>query len=213
MAGMSKQKLKLFVDAEVLVIPHFSGIGHYVSHLLRALDELIENRDDIEVTLGVYYKSIAQIKTYGYRNFRIRRSPFSLRTSNGLKTKARQLYYDLLFGKKIYLFPNYTTWPLWRSKMISIVYDLSFELYPQFVAPLNQKFLSSQVKKTAEKSDMILTISKNSQDEISDFYNISKSRITIVYPAVDQSVFFGRPTNQIKSTKARFGIHGDYILF
>lgn len=210
---MSKKKLKVFVDAEVLIVPHFSGIGHYTLELLKALDRLVENRDDISVTLGVYYKRTDRIAGFGFRNFKIKRSPFPLRISNALKIRGWQPPYDLFFGKRVYLFPNYTSWPLLFSKCVSIVYDLSFEFFPQYVEPRNQKFLSSQVKKTVERSKKIITISTNSQKEITSFFKIPESDVPIVYPGIDQSVFFRRPEDEVKRTKARYGIQGKYIIF
>ncbi len=38
---MKKKQIKVFVDAEVLVLSHFSGIGHYTASLLKALDNLL----------------------------------------------------------------------------------------------------------------------------------------------------------------------------
>lgn len=210
---MSKKKLRVFVDTEVLIVPHFSGIGHYTLELLRALDAAIEDRGDIQVTLGVYFRRMDKIHSYGFRNFKIRRSPFPLRISNGLKMRGVQPYLDLFFGKKVYLFPNYTSWPLLFSKAVSIVYDLSFEFFPQYVEPRNQKFLSKQVKRSVERSTKVITISTNSLKEITQFYNVPKKQVPIVYPGIDQSEFFRRPKKEVDEVKARYGIHGKYILF
>ncbi len=207
------KKIRVFVDAEVLIAPHFSGIGHYTLELLRALDRALENRPDIEVTLGVFYKRISIVRAYGFRNFRIRRSPFPLRISNALKIRGMQPPYDLFFGKRTYLFPNYTSWPLLFSKSISFVYDLSFEFFPQYVEPRNQKFLSQNVRLSVERSAKVLTISTNSQKEITEFYNVDKKNVPIVYPGIDQTIFYRRSDEEIKNTKARYGIHGKYILF
>ncbi|MCB9834687.1 glycosyltransferase family 4 protein [Candidatus Nomurabacteria bacterium] len=207
------KKLKIYLDAEVLVVPHFSGIGHYTLELLRALDDIIEDRNDIQITLGVYFRNIGKIKSYGFRNFRFRKTPFPMRISNGLKIRGLQPYYDLFFGRYIYIFPNYTSWPLLFSKSISMIYDLSFEYHSEYVEPRNQKFLSDNVKKTVKNSTRIVTISENSKKEILDFYNLDPSKIKIVYPGVDQSSFFRWPKNEIAKVKARYGIHGKYILF
>lgn len=210
---MPKRKLKVFVDAEVLIAPHFSGIGHYTLELLRALDRLLDNRSDVDLTLGVFYRRVDQLRVYQFRNFRIKRSPFPLRISNALKIRNLQPPYDLFFGNRLYLFPNYTSWPLWFSKSVSIIYDLSFEFFPEYVEPRNQKFLSQNVKRSAERSQKIITISGNSQKEIVNFYNLRKQDVPIVYPGIDQSVFFRRPKNEIDKVKARYNIHGKYILF
>jgi glycosyltransferase involved in cell wall biosynthesis len=207
------KRLKIFIDAEVLIVPHFSGIGHYTLELLYALDQLLDSEQNVQVTLGVYFKSMPKIRAYGFRNFRYRRSPFPLRINNALKIRNLQPYYDLLFGKHIYFFPNYTSWPLLFSKSVSIIYDLSFEYFPQYVEPRNQKFLSDNVKKSVERSARIITISKNSKSEISKFYGLPKSEIDIVYPGIDQSIFFRWPKNEVEKVKARYGIYGKYILF
>jgi glycosyltransferase involved in cell wall biosynthesis len=209
---MSK-KTKIFIDAEVLIVPHFSGIGHYTLELLRALDALLDDRDDVVVELGVYFKRTSKIRGYQFHNFKVRRSPFPLRVSNALKIRGYQPYYDLFFGKRVYFFPNYTSWPLLFSKSVAIVYDLSFEYFPQYVEPRNQKFLSDNVRKSIERSQKIVTISKNSQKEISEFYNLPIADIPIVYPGIDQSQFFRWPQEEVDKVKARYGIFGKYILF
>lgn len=209
---MSK-KIKVFVDAEVLVNSHFSGIGHYTLELLRALDRRLDTDNSIEIYLGVFYKRINHLKSFGFNNVRFKRTLLPLRITNGLKKRNSQPYYDLFFGKKIYIFPNYTSWPLLYSKSISIVYDLSFEYFPQYVEPKNQKFLSEQVKKSVERSDKLITISTNSQHEITDFFKVNKKDVPIIYPGIDQSEFFKWPDDEVAKVKARYGINGKYILF
>lgn len=207
------RKTKIFIDAEVLVVPHFSGIGHYTLELLRSLDSLIEGRDDVSIELGVYFKRVNKIRAYGFRNFKIRRTPYPLRISNALKIRGWQPPYDLLFGKRVYFFPNYTSWPLWFSKSVPVVYDLSFEYFPQYAEPRNQKFLSDNVKKSVQWASKIITISRNSQKEIVDFYNRAIEDVPIVYPGIDQSQLFRWPEDEVAKVKARYGIHGKYILF
>lgn len=210
---MPTRKIKIFVDAEVLVAPHFSGIGHYTLEILHSLDQLIEDRDDVSITLGVWIKRVKDLNKYGFRNFKIRRTIFPLRVTNSLKMRGIQPPYDIFFGKKIYLFPNFTSWPLLFSKSVTIIYDLSFEHFPQYVQSQNQKFLSLNVRKSAQRSNKIVTISKNSQKEIVDFYKLDMANVPIVYPGINQRDFFRWPEEEIAKVKARYGVHGKYILF
>jgi glycosyltransferase involved in cell wall biosynthesis len=207
------KKIKIFVDAEVLIVPHFSGIGHYTLELLNALDKALDDHPNIQVTLGVYFRRIHKIKSYGFRNFKFRRSPFPLRISNALKTRNIQPFYDLFFGKQLYIFPNYTTWPLLFSKSIPIIYDLSYEYHAQYTEPRNQKFLSDNVKRSVSRAEKIITISKNSKKEIVDFYSVPNSKIDIIYPGINQSTFFKWPEEEVARIKARYGIYGKYILY
>lgn len=201
------------MDAEVLIVPHFSGIGHYTLELLRALDKHLDNRDDIEVTLGVYFKRRHTIRSYGFKNFRYKLTPFPLRISNGLKIRGKQPFYDLFFGKYIYLFPNFTSWPVLFSKTVPIVYDLSFEYHKQYTEPRNQQFLSKCVREAVNRADKVVTISTNSKKEIVDFYDVPEKNISIIYPGIDQTQFYKWPELEVARVKAHYGIHGKYILF
>jgi len=210
---MTKKRTRLVVDGEVLVMPHFSGIGHYTLELLRALDDLLDDDPNVKVSMFVYFKRVSAAKAYGFRNIKIIPSPFSLRISNGLKIRGKQPPLDLLFGKGIYLFPNFTSWPLRRSLSVPVIYDLSYEKFPQFADPRNQEFLSTQVKTATARADYVATISENSKKEIVEFYGVPEKKIGVFYPAIDQRKFFRRPASEVEAVKERYGIRGSYILF
>lgn len=210
---MAKKRTRIVVDGEVLVMPHFSGIGHYTLEILRALDNLLDEKPDVKVSMFVYFKRISVAQAYGFRNIKIVPSPFSLRISNGLKIRGKQPPLDLLFGKGTYLFPNFTSWPLRRSLSVPVIYDLSYEKFPQFADPRNQEFLSTQVRLAAERADYVATISENSKKEIAEFYDVPGKKIGVFYPAVDQRKFFRRPTSEVEDVKKRYGVKGSYILF
>jgi glycosyltransferase involved in cell wall biosynthesis len=210
---MTKKRTRIIVDGEVLVTPHFSGIGHYTLELLRAVDDLLDEYPDVKVSTLVYFKRIPQAKSFKFRNIRLVPSPFSLRIANALKIRGKQFPLDLVFGKGVYVFPNFTSWPLARSLSVPIIYDLSYEKYPQFAEPRNQAFLSSQVKLAVGRADFVATISENSKQEICDFYHLPANKVGVFYPAVDQRKFFRRPEIEVESVKKKYGITGSYILF
>jgi glycosyltransferase involved in cell wall biosynthesis len=210
---MTKKCIRIVVDGEVLVTPHFSGIGHYTLELLRAIDELLDENPHVSVNIFVYFKRLSQARAYKFRNIRLIPSPFSLRISNALKIRGKQPALDLFFGKGIYLFPNFTSWPLLRSQSVPVIYDLSYEKYPQFAEPRNQAFLSTQVKLAAKRADYVATISENSKREICEYYHLPEEKVGVFYPAVDQRKFFRRPASEVERVKNEYGIEGSYILF
>lgn len=203
----------IFIDGEVLVTPHFSGIGHYTLELLRAIDSQLPSHPSLRVKLLIHFRHVDKARSFGFKHIKIVKSPFSLRIANGLKIRGKQPPLDFLFGRGIYLFPNYSSWPLAFSKNISFIYDLSFEKYPEFAEPRNQAFLSDQVKKSAKRAALIATISENSKQEIHEFYNIPEEKIGIYYPAVDSKFFFKRTAREISNVKKKYAIRGKYILF
>lgn len=207
------KKKRIYIDGEILVMPHFSGIGHYCLELFRAIDIQLTDHPHLDVRMFVHFRHIDKARSYGFKNIKIIKSPFSLRISNGLKIRGKQPPLDLIFGPGLYIFPNYSSWPLLFSRSIPFIYDLSFEKYPEFAEPRNQAFLSDQVKKSAKRASHIATISKNSQKEISSFYNVPLKRIGVYYPAVDTKVFYRRDDKAIKAVKKKYQITGNYILF
>ncbi|QQS20179.1 glycosyltransferase family 4 protein [Candidatus Saccharibacteria bacterium] len=207
------KKKRVYIDGEVLVMPHFSGIGHYCLELFRALDAQLTDYPNLDVRMFVHFPHIDKARSYDFKNIKLIKSPFSLRISNGLKIRGKQPPLDLIFGPELYVFPNYSSWPLLFSKSVPFIYDLSFEKYPEFAEPRNQAFLSDQVKKSAKRASHIATISKNSKKEISMFYNTPLDHIGVYYPAVNTEVFHKRTNKEIKKVKNKYGILGQYILF
>jgi alpha-1,3-rhamnosyl/mannosyltransferase len=116
-------------------------------------------------------------------------------------------------GRAVYLFPNYVAWPTLMSPTIPFVYDLSFVHHAQYVHPKNREFLNDQVPRTVAKAAKVLTISEHSRGEIIAEYGLDPSRVFVCYPAVDTSRYQRRDADTVARAKARYGIHGDYILF
>lgn len=210
---MAKKHIKILIDGENLVVDHFSGIGHYTADLVLALDELVSSRPNITLEICAPYRRITRLEKFGFKNAKFRKLPFPTRVSNSMKIRGLQPPLDLIFGKRIFLFPNYTSWPTLFSKSIPFIYDLSFVKYPQFVEPRNQKFLVEQVKKSVARASRIITISENSKAEIVEEYQTPAKEVVIAYPAINRHVFYRRPDLEIRKAKAKYGIFGDYILF
>ena len=204
---------RVIIDGEVLVHPHFSGIGHYTLELLKALDAQLNDRTDLKVSVLVHFRHTDKVKAYGFQNIKVIPSPFSLRIANALKIRGYQPPLDLLYGKAVYIFPNFTTWPLLFSKSIPVIYDLSYEKFPEFADPRNQEFLSSQVKKATNRAARVLTISENSKKEIADFYTYPLEKIDVAYPAVDTKKFYPRKQDEVLSVLKKYSLSGPYVLF
>jgi glycosyltransferase involved in cell wall biosynthesis len=212
---MRKKRIKLFVDGEVLVHPHFSGIGHYTADLLKAVDKLLldDEYSHFQVEIGVPIKAKHKLARFGFENFAVRGIPLPFRAINGLKHRRQLPPIDVLYGKKTYLFPNYSSWPTLFGKSVPIIYDLSFVYHAEFVEPRNQEFLVSQVQHSVNRAHKIVTISENSKKEIVEHYGFPANDVTIAYPAVDMHKFYRRSEKEVSYVKAKYAVSGEYILF
>jgi glycosyltransferase involved in cell wall biosynthesis len=209
------KKIKVFIDADVLTMEHFSGIGHYTASILKATDRLLKLDEyrHISITLGVPLRQAHRLNRFEFENFSVRRMPVSTRIVNGLKQSNKLPPIDILYGKQVYIFPNYSSWPALFSPIIPIVYDLSFIKYPQYGDAHNMKFLVEQVEKSIKRSKRVITISENSKREINEYYKVPNSSINIVYPIIETREFYKRSSREVEEIKAKYCIFGDYILF
>lgn len=212
---MSKQKIKVFVEGEVLVLDHFSGIGHYTASLLKEVDSLLTEPkySHISIEVGLPKKLASRVERFGYKNFIYKKLPFSPRIINGLKRRGLLPPIDLLFGTRVYVFTHFTTWPTLKSPQIPIIYDLSFVHFPQHSAEKNQIFLESQTKLAAQRAERIITISDNSRNEIASHYEFDISKIDKVIPVLDLRKFTPQTKQVIKQIKAKYSLFDDFILF
>lgn len=76
--------------------------------------------------------------------------------------------------------------PLFSScPEIVTVYDLSFLHFPDQFLRLQQLYLHTQTKRSCQQARHIITISESSRQDIHTFFNIPLSRISVIYPGVD----------------------------
>lgn len=212
---MKNKSIKVFVEGEVLVLDHFSGIGHYTASLLKEVDNLLSTDEfsHISVEIGLPKKLKERVHRFGYKNFTYRNIHLSPRIINGLKRRRLLPPIDLFYGKKTYVFTHFTTWPTFRSPQIPIIYDLSFIHFPQHSAEKNQVFLEHQTLVAVKRADRIITISENSKKEISEHYEIDSSLIDKVIPVLDINKFKPQSHEAIKQVRAKYSLFDDYILF
>src|SRR4051812_35278854 len=109
---------KLYIDASPMTEARITGIPHFTVELVRALDRHPDNGRIFTVILLVAFDKRERLSRWTYEHAVIKTIPLPMRVLN-LLWKYRVLPpMDLLFGKGVYLFPNYKNWRLARSKSL-----------------------------------------------------------------------------------------------
>lgn len=210
---MSQLKTKIYIDALAITSPRMSGIGHSLLSTLRQLDRTSQVQSDYTITLVVPWRSRKKVEQYKFNNLRIKRIPIPGRLINLFSRMRFQIPIDILVGKGIYVFPNFQNWKLVRSKSITYIHDICFALYPNFVLPKLQRVLSQNVPKWIDRSDLIVTVSSTSKQEIINYYKLDKSKICVVPNGVDSTFFTKQSLSKISTIKKKYDISHKYILF
>ena len=208
----------IYIDGLGLVEGHFSGVGQYILGIVKGLDQLIDDKkykgEPVpQITVVIPRDTVAKFKLYGFKHIGYKRFPLPFRYMAALWHRGWLPPIDLFCGKGTYIFPRFVSMPLLFSKNAGLViFDLSYELHRQYSDEGNALFLSNAVKKSITKTNKIITISKNAQKEIVDFYGVQPNDVVVATPAVDQAVMYRRGSSEIDHVKRKYGIAGNYIL-
>jgi len=207
---------RVYIDVRPLLDSHFSGVGRYVQGLLLALQESL--REDPLQGVSFHFLTpvsgnIERLATFDATLFKPARLPISHGAMNYLVEHGIFPPLDLFLPKGLFVFTNYTDIPTIRSESIAFVYDLSFIVVPEFVHPVNRKFLARRVPSTVRKSKAVVTISESSKNEISVRFGVDPEKISVIYPSIDRRIFRRSTPEAVESAKKKYGIDGEYLLF
>ncbi len=206
------RKKRLYIDAGPLLTERLSGIGHLTLEMIRALLRREDVRRDYEIRLLAPIAKAFLLNRWRIDGVRITRVPLLARMWNMWPRLRFAPPVDIFLGKGVYIFTNYRCWPLAFSKSITYVHDISFELFPQFTEPRNLAMLAN-VPRWIAASDLVITDSQTSKDEIVSHYKLDEQKIRAIYCGVDKTAF--RPVSQaeIDSVKKKYSISKPYLFF
>ncbi len=80
---------------------------------------------------------------------------------------------------------------------IVTVYDMIHEKFPQYFPGIRNKIFLNRKKTTIESATAIICISKNTQNDLLKYYQVSKNKVTVIYPGLS-SLFKKTINPQIK---------------
>ncbi len=199
--------MKISVESSALFVRR-TGVGQYLYGLMQAVSKL-DNVNQYKLVAFLFLGKSVELPLPGFTYKFVRYIPG--RVYNWLFFHHLAPPIDLLVGKPdIFFFPNFTIWPLARTKKsVVVIYDLSFVLQAQHSQW--DKLLGAQVPKSVSRASRVVTISENSKREIVQHYKTDPAKISIVYPAVDHGRFLPGPRND--AVLGKYKISGKYILY
>lgn len=202
----------LFVETSALTSANMSGIGHTLVSILKTWkqnDNLISKFEPILVVPFDKKKAVQQLEL----GFRIKVILLPEIAVRALRRFNLLPYMDIFIGRGDYLFPNYWNWPLLNSRSFTYAYDVSFLVYPEFTDSKNQKFLSKYLKTWLNRANGVITISNHAKEEIVKYTGINSQKIEVIYNGIDTTPNSLVTKEQIQSTKIKYSIKGNYLLF
>ncbi len=115
----------------------------------------------------------------------------------------------------IYLTQYITPWFVPKKvKIVTIIHDISFNFYPQFIKKSDLFFLKTLIPISLKRADKIIAVSKFTQDEIIKYYKIYPRKIDWFHNAVSEDFLVQDISDEkIKTIKEKYKLPEKYILY
>lgn len=124
--------------------------------------------------------------------------------------------YHWFFRQKVDIthFMGFIIPPNVRGKTIVMIYDMVTEIYPETMETRNRERIQSELIRSAQYADYIITISESAKKEIMQYLEVPESKIGVIYPGVEYEKF-NQPCgqNKLAEIKNKYNLPEEYILY
>lgn len=196
-----------------------SGIGQVSANFLNMLSKMLQKdkdcfgkdlkiilylEEDVELKLSKHFEKRVLKTTYG-RDDLIRKVLWEKKV---LPQAAKEDECDIFFS----LYQSATVFK--DIKHVMLVHDVVWRRFPQYLNNGRKKVYYKLVERAIERADQIVTISKNSSEDIAKFFNIDREGI-VVSPIDCDELFKKKIDNEeMLRVLAKYGLHkGEYIFY
>ena len=204
--------IRVGIDLSCLLARPWTGIGYYTFNLMRAFFEARHPAVSLKVFAAAARPDAAALAGLSVpdADLRMARIPTRLRISLALRLglPAIERYtgpVDVAHGA-FHLLP-----PARRAKRMVTVFDLGAFLHPETRPPKNAALHRRLLSHAIPRADRIITLSESVKREVSERFEVSEARISVVPGGVRPEEFATAP-EEIDLARARHGVPKDYFI-
>ena len=180
-------KPKIVIDC-ISLLSSLTGIGRYTYEVSKEIEK--DNLFEMEYFYGTYSNTLIHPSTgTNLKNLKSILSKFSI-----LKNLIRELLFisSRLFASRYELYwqPNFIPHRgVKANKTITTVHDFSFIVYKEFHTPETVKYFDKYFFRNIYKSDMIITGSEYTKQEILQRTEFTEDKIRVIYHGINHNLF------------------------
>ncbi|ACK68491.1 glycosyl transferase group 1 [Gloeothece citriformis PCC 7424] len=177
--------LNILIDGTALR-PKPSGIGLYVYHLINGLEKLqTEENFNLSVSYQPSVKnwlkgdlSIPE-KLQNYSQVHCLPIPVTLSNFLAKYPNPSLAYFEKFLGSPTIVHgPDHVVYPCRNSLKVMTITDLTFIKYPQFVNSIVKTY-TERVKQCLKWTDLVITISQSSKQDIIDYLGVKPDKVYV----------------------------------
>jgi glycosyltransferase involved in cell wall biosynthesis len=202
--------MRFLVDAGPAVLAERTGIGTYVWNLLRNLPVVDPGNEYL--AWYVHFRSIFEPRRHfdglGVIEKRVV-LPSRLTAQAG---RFRIPLVELVAPCDVVFGTNFVPPSSLRTPSVVTVHDLAFRLFPE-TAPQAVPWWTRAVEHSVRSATRVVVPSEATRADLLRLYEVDPRNVVVVPLGVDHAVFSPASDERIDDVRARFGIHGPYLVF
>jgi glycosyltransferase involved in cell wall biosynthesis len=210
MAQSSEVSAKRIVINTIPLQGSLTGVGHYVSQLVRQF-RLLDEHNEYTYYYGFFSKNLVG------PDHPIQRLRNQLPKTPWFRKTLRQAVFFLsgLFHSEfdLYFEPNFIPVKIRARKIVTTVHDFSFRLFPEAHPKDRIHYFEKHFSKSIRRSNRIITDSVYIKSEATELLGLPDEMITPVHLGVDHDVFKIYQKEALESCKREFSLPERFILF
>lgn len=101
-----------------------------------------------------------------------------------------------------------------KTKITTIIHDISFNFYPQFIRPFDLFFLKTLIPLSIARADKVIGVSEFTCSEIESYYKTSESKLAHVPNAVGDAFLAEEAGKErLAEVRSKYGLPDKFILY
>lgn len=101
-----------------------------------------------------------------------------------------------------------------QIKIFTVIHDISFVFYPQFIRPTDLFFLRLLIPLSLKRADKVLAVSEFTENEIIEYYNLERKKVTCVHNAVSKDFSDScYSETELEKIRQKYNLPEQFILY
>jgi len=190
-----------------------TGLGHYSRTLIQSLANNFPLNEYLLYTPKVSNKFVID----GVNNIKIKKPSTLLNKSFSSVWRSKWVVKDLQ-KDKINLYHGLShEIPIGiqktNIKSVVTIHDLIHERYPEQYNPVDVRIYRKKFLHACIHADKVIAISKQTKDDIVEFYKIAESKIEICYQSCNQSFAEQLSAEAKEAIRKKYNLPNEYLLY
>lgn len=205
-------------DIQILMDKHKTGVGRTAQKIIEGLAKT-EKQNTYTLNYFALLRLMekrSHVKTLAELGCRTNECRWFDSVAYRLLYNFVPIPYSLFFRENadITHFMNYHVPPGVKGKVVIMVYDMVYKVFPETMDTRTRCMLNLSMERSCGRADTIITVSQFSKNEIMKYMNVPGEKIAVMPCGVDMELY--RPDyspEDVQAVMDKHGISGEYFLY